>query len=54
MSLQDDNPVNGCACILILLAIVIGCFIFMTSQGYHQQWSPVNGKFIWVDKDGKP
>ena len=40
--------------LLILMAIIIGYCTYMTYSGYHQQWSPANGKFIWVDKDGKP
>lgn len=40
--------------LVILIMFVVGYLVYMTSAGYHQQWSPANGKFIWVDKDGKP
>jgi len=39
---------------VILIVTVIGYAVYMKSMNYHLQWSSPNGKYIWVDKDGKP
>ncbi len=47
---------------LIIIAVVIilvtiefaGCYVYMTSNGYHLIYSKTNMKYIWVDKNGKP
>ena len=44
--------------ILGFLAVVLTIFVLIyavqTGRGYHLQWSGANGRWLWVDKDGRP
>ena len=39
---------------LLLALVVVGCPAYKIASGQRLQWSPLNGKFIWVDQEGKP
>jgi len=34
--------------------IAVGYHYHMTSKGYVLQWSSINWRYIWVDKNGQP
>lgn len=39
--------------IAVVVLLIYGNFAYMTSKGYHLEWSWGNMKTVWVDKDGK-
>jgi hypothetical protein len=40
--------------VLVLVAAIAGSHLIARNNGWHLEWSSKNGRFIWVDSEGKP